>query len=135
MRRIAVLLAFGWSVATFLYLLSAPVYAGVSSTVTAARHGSTNHLPVVSTLSNLVEVNGPGVLAPLALPVGLSLLAVLAAFVTAGRVSSRAVAITGIAAALFCLLGAMTVGLFYAPVALLLLGAAALPERLRFSPP
>lgn len=129
MRRIAVLLALGWSLATFLYLLSAPVYDGVRSTVMVTRDGSTAHVPVVSTGSTMVEVNGPGVLVALALPVGLSLLAVMAAFVTAGRVSSRAVAITGIAAAIFCLVGAMTVGLLYAPAALLLLAGSAMPER------
>lgn len=130
MRRVPLLLAFVWSLVISLYLLHAPLYSSVSTSVTASMAGMSTSIAPVNPRSTLLEVNGPRVLFILGLPVLLALLALL----VPAAARARTAAIAGVLVGLFSLLGAMTVGLFYAPTALLVLLGAVLAERIRARP-
>ena len=131
MRRVAVLLAVGWSLAMLLHLLSAPLYQGITSSATATHGGSGGFGTGGVRHSTILEVNGPGALGALAFPLVVGGIALVAAFTAPSRSSSRIAGLAGGLVALFSFLGAMTIGVYYLPAALLLLLGAVLPERLR----
>jgi hypothetical protein len=68
--------------------------------------------------ATMLEVNGPNVLIPLAVPI-----LIAAAPVVFPKRSLRAVA--AIALGAFCLIGGFSIGLFYIPSAVIMAGAAA----------
>jgi hypothetical protein len=104
--------AFAWALGASLLLLVLPVYS--EQTADGSGH-------VTNGSATLVQENGAGVIAVLAIPVAIA----AAGLALHGR--GRAVA-AGCAAA-FVLLGGFTVGLFYAPTAILLIVAAGRSTR------
>ena len=122
--------ALTWVALVFFVL--GPVYQGVEETAvpagelaTAASTGST---------SSLIQVNGWGVLPLLLFPVGMTGLALAAAFrsqlastrwsLWMWRISQWASAFLLL---VFCAIAIFTIGLFYVPSAVLLIAAAAIP--------
>ena len=94
--RIMVASAFALALLCSLILLVLPVYSGTAGRAT------------------LLQVNGPGVLVPLAIPPFITVLPVI--------LSQRSVRIGAtIALGLFCLISGFSIGLFYVPAAVLLL--------------
>jgi hypothetical protein len=125
--------AFGLTVTAFVWALGlvaaafvAPVYIGESHTVSGGVAST------VSTTSTLVDENGLGVLIPVALPAALTALVWLALQQKCSRGSRRSSEaawwLVGLVA-MFSLLSGFTIGMFVAPVALLLAGAASLTPR------
>jgi hypothetical protein len=110
--------AFAWTVVAGAFMLLAPVGESVSVS-SAAPTGADPSPEVVTTRSTetLLENEGPSVLVVLAVPVVLALAG-------AGGPAARPRRIgAGSLLLVFCLLGAMSVGLFYLPAAVLLLAA------------
>lgn len=110
--------AFAWALGVVAAALVVPLYTGESSTVAGETVGTT---------STLIDENGLGVLVPVALPAVLTLLVWLALHHKCSRGSRRSaeaawwlVGVLGI----FVLLAGFTIGMFVAPVALLLAAAA-----------
>jgi hypothetical protein len=106
-----------------------PFYTGVhASDVSVSESGRTATQPTIETRhATLVEINGPGVLRVLAIPMALSTLALVASGTQLGGT------VCGVCAALslgFCVVTGFSVGLFYAPSALAL-GAATLLHAFR----
>jgi hypothetical protein len=114
--RIARWFAAGWAIAVFVGLLALPLYSVATTTSGTERRGS----------ASLVSVNGPRVLFLVAVPVLASLLAVIPVPRRAQRPFTIAAAAITCA---FALLGAASVGLFFAPSAVALILAAALMPR------
>lgn len=121
-RRLAVrvtVAAFVWSLGLLVAAVLVPVY----SQTEASQSGPT------LTTATLVEVNGPRVLIPVALPVVLCAVAAIALRRKCMRGGRRSSAIawgaTGLLAA-FALLAILSIGVFVVPVVLLLAWAAAL---------
>lgn len=133
MRRLVILLAVGWSAAVLLHLSSAPAYESISSRVVATPHEITGLGSDVVTRSTILEANGPGALVALGFPLVVSAIALGAAFIPSSRLSSRIAGLAGAVVAVFSFTGAMTTGVYYIPVALLLLLGAVLPQRHLFS--
>ena len=106
-----------------LWLVFGPVYQGVS--VSASLPGEPSGEATRHT-ATLLEVNGLWVLWLLLVPVLLSGLALLAvAFTDAGQARRKAsLWLAALALLAFCLVGILSIGLFYLPVALALLAAA-----------
>lgn len=98
-------------------------YQGVSATEVGP--GATPGEPRRFSAS-LIDVNGPGVLWVLALPVGLSTLGLLAATRRATSLFASRLGLWATTVLLwaFCALGAFSIGVFYLPPALALLAAA-----------
>ena len=122
-----VVLALVLATAATAALLVVPFYTGVRATAVAVPGQTAPPVPVVATrTATLVEVNGPGVLVVLAIPIALPVLAL-----AAGK--SRFRRATHVVGALllvgFCLLTGFSVGLFYVPTALAMVVAAALAFR------
>ena len=119
--------AFALTVASFVWALVVvgaafvvPVYSVEESSPSGG---------VVRTTSTLVDVNGVGVLVPVALPALVVVLVWFALRRRCSRGSSRSGAVAWVLIGLlatFCLLAAFSIGVFVVPVALLLAGAAAL---------
>lgn len=130
MRRIPQLLALVWCVGISFYLLQVPMYSSMSTSHTVSMHGSGLSSAPANSQTTLLDVNGPGVLRSLAIPALLALLALLAPPQICSRVAGTAAVLVG----LYSVLGAMTVGLYYAPAALLLLVAALWRDRIRAQP-
>jgi hypothetical protein len=109
-----------WASGVALYLLFAPTYA-TSTTIIGP---NTSAPGVVSTQvtdnATLLEVNGPRILITLAIPI------VLAVSPLAIRKHRRRVLLAaGTLTLAFCILGALSIGWFYLPTALLLLFSGA----------
>jgi hypothetical protein len=113
--RIARWFAAGWAIAVFVGLLALPLYSVATTTSGTELRGS----------ASLVSVNGPRVLFLVAVPVLASLLAVIPVPRAQRPFTIAAAAITCVVA----LLGAASVGLFFAPSAVALILAAALMPR------
>jgi hypothetical protein len=124
-------LAFLLAVGASVFFLVVPVYAGVSASSSISSDGTQTVGPVTTSHTTLLEENGRGVLIPLAVPVvltGVGALLSLRRRWLPGHLAVACVLLAG------CLLGAMTVGVFYAPGALALMVSAGLsgartPER------
>ncbi len=127
MRHVPLLLAFTWSVAVSLYLLNVPVYSSMSTSATIPITGTNSSVGPITSRSTLMDINGAGILLILAMPTVVALIPLL----MPATVRRRTAAIAGVLVGVFSFLGAMTVGLFYLPTALLLLVGAALPERIQ----
>jgi|RhiMethySRZTD1v2_1073278.scaffolds.fasta_scaffold11796_10 hypothetical protein len=116
--RVLAWAAVAWTVAVGLALLAVPT--GTSVGAASSGVGSTGS-EVVTTTSHetLLEHEGAGVVALLLVPVVVALAGALGRGATVRR---RRIAAGGVLA-VACLLGAMTLGIFYVPAAALLLTA------------
>lgn len=123
MRRLLPAFAFLWTIGAGIYLLCAPTYEGVRSENTL---GTTISAVTGSTRADatLLAIEGPTALIPLALPVLLALVPLL----VSSRRRTIAAGTAGLLLGAFSLLGAMTIGFYYLPAALLLLLGAIIPE-------
>ena len=119
------MLAHGAAWAAFLWLLLWPLsYQGVSSTPAQQGVGEVPAAPVDTHFSaSLIEVNGPVVLIPLFVPVALTGLALLAVWVWNASPIVKRLSLWALAAVclVFCVLGALSIGVFYLPAALALI--------------
>jgi hypothetical protein len=107
------LVAFGFAVAVATGLALLP--SGTESVSTSSTAGSA--VVIDTTSESLLEYEGPSVLIPLSVPVAL-------AGVALARRTRRTCRTTGLLCLAGCVLGMMTVGLFFLPVPILLLLAA-----------
>jgi hypothetical protein len=116
-RNVLIALAALWATGVSLYLLFAPTYG---SSVSTYGPNSTASRSETRSYATLLDVNGPQILFVLSLPV------LLALSPLAFRKHRRA-ALLGAGALMLCfsVLGALSVGTFYLPTALLLLLAGA----------
>ena len=98
-------------------------YQGTSQT---AVRGSGATVDQVTTSASIIEVNGWGVLIPLLIPVILTAVGFLATLSPSPQRTIRLISLWIVAALLlvFCFLGMFSIGIFYLPAALVLLGAA-----------
>src|SRR5688500_13194316 len=121
------ILALVLALAAALVLLLAPFYTGVQTTAVGRPGQNASSPPVVEVRSaTLLEVNGPGVLLPLVLPIALPALAL-----TSGQSRFRrpAFIVGALLLAVFCLVSGFSIGLFYVPAALAMAAAALLSLR------
>jgi len=117
-RRIVQLAALGLALAATVYLLAVPTPSGQSTTVTS--DGTTT---TVDTAQTLLAVNGSGMLVVLLLPVLLT--AVPALWWGRGR---TAVGIfCAVPLLLLCVVGLLTVGVFFFPAAVIAVVALVVP--------
>lgn len=120
MQRLARWFALAWAVGAWLLIPRLPGYSGVRTTI--AGDGTR---AVAAGRATFAEVNGPEIYLTLAVPVLAALLALLPwpwRIRHAAQVAAAAVAVA------YVLLGLMTVGVVYLPVALALIVAAQRPE-------
>jgi hypothetical protein len=119
-RTVLPVLAALWASGVALYLLFAPIYA-TSTTIIGP---NTSAPGVVSTRvtdnATLLEVNGPGILITFAIPIVVAL-----SPLSVRKHRRRALLAAGVLTLGFCILGALSIGWFYLPTALLLLFAGA----------
>jgi len=118
-RRILWWLAPAWAVAASAYLLLGPTITSVSSSVTLGPDGATSRGEVLRTSTSLLAAQGAAAVLPVLIPVLLAALPLLAR-------SSKVRRVLGVIAALllavFCVVGMLSIGLFYVPsVAVLLI--------------
>jgi hypothetical protein len=112
--------AFLWALALVAGAFLVPVYSGVEGGSAAG---------VVDTTSTLVDVNGLGVLLPVALPAMVVGLVWLALHRKCSRGSARSGHVAGgliVMLGTFCVLTGFSIGVFVLPTVLLLAGAATL---------
>ena len=129
-RRAGCVAALGavlWPIGVGVRFLVVPSYSsgGVSST-----SGSSQGMGTTTT-ATLVEVNGPGVLFVLAIPVALAVVGVIGG----GRTARLRALFCGALLYVACLAAALTVGLAYVPGAMLLIVAGVFPDRRWRRPP
>lgn len=118
-ERTLVFVALAWALGVTVYLVRAPAYEGVEAFRDAGM--AVEQAKVVR--RTLLEVDGPGVLVPLLIPVILSALPL----VRLASASRRCLAVISAVLLLgFVVVGVLSVGLFYAPSAMAMLVAAAL---------
>ena len=115
--------ALTWAVS--LWLAFGPVYQGTSATPVGP-DGTGGEVTQFS--ESLIAANGPGALIPMGIPLALTALGLLAVVYWNGGPAGRRVMLWVLAIALlaFCVVGLMSVGLFYLPAALALIVAASL---------
>jgi hypothetical protein len=119
-QRTPSLIAALWATGVALFFLFGPVYGTSSSEYSLTQAGSQVVNPEVKGHATGLEVNGPQILFVLIIPIILALLPLAsrqhrrASFIVAGALTLA-----------FCVVGAMSVGMFYLPSALLLLLAGA----------
>ena len=117
-RRILWWVAPAWAAATSAYLLLGPTVSSVSSSVTLGADGATSRSAALHTSTSLLAAQGASAVFPVLAPVLLAALPLLAR-------NSKARCILGVIAALllavFCLLGMLSIGLFYVPSVVVLL--------------
>ena len=121
LQRVAIIVAICWTVLVGVFFLFGPVYVSVSGSygLNPARE---LHRATKASATGF-EVNGAGGFVPLAFPV------VLAAAPLFARRSRRVIMLlTGTLLLAFCILAALSVGIFYLPAALLILFGA-IPSR------
>ncbi|MFC8597202.1 MULTISPECIES: hypothetical protein [unclassified Isoptericola] len=125
--RIAVVVTLGLALAGFAAAAVLPVYAGTTteSTTSGSVTGAVTTTTTDAT-ATLAQVNGPGVLVVLAVPVLVAALPLLARRASAFRALRVT---TAVLLPVLTLVGAMSVGVFFAPAALAAVVAAALPGR------
>ncbi len=118
-RRILWWLAPAWAAGASAYLLLGPTITRVSSSVTLRPDGVTSRSETLHTSTSLLAAQGASAVFPVLIPVLIAALPLLA------RSSKARCVLGGIAAlllAVFCVLGMLSIGLFYVPsVAVLLL--------------
>jgi hypothetical protein len=111
-----------------LYLGTAQVYGGVS-TAAGTVIGDPIYAPVPqSTSATLIEVNGPGVLLVLALPI---IFTAIPLALRPSRWHRLAEVAAVVLLAMFVILGVASLGMFFVPAALLAAAAAVLGRRER----
>jgi hypothetical protein len=122
----SVLTAFAalWAMGVALFLLFAPTYGTAYETAVATYGPNAPPSEIARTEvrghASALEVNGPRIVFALSIPIVLSLLPL------AFRKQRRAALLgAGALALCFCILGALSIGMFYLPTALLLFVAAA----------
>jgi hypothetical protein len=118
--------AFALTVASFVWGLALVGAAFVVPVYSVEEGGGSGE--AVTTTSTLVDVNGLGVLVPVALPAAIVVLVWFALHGKCSRGTSRSGGIAWVLIgflATFCLLAAFSIGMFVVPVALLLAAAAA----------
>jgi hypothetical protein len=120
-ERALVVAALTWAVGVTIYLALVPTYEGVES----LQEFSTTAERTTAAHRTLLEVNGPGVLVPMLIPVVLTALPLLR-FVSATR--RRLEVISAMLLLVFVVVGALSIGLLYAPSAMAMLIAAALAK-------
>ena len=114
-----------WATVVALFFLFGPTYGTSTSEYSVTASGGQVASPQFERHATGLEVNGPRVAFVLVIPIILALLPLAvrkhqrASFVVAGALSLA-----------FCVVGAMSVGMFYLPSALLLLLAGATTESL-----
>jgi hypothetical protein len=118
-ERALVFAAQGWALGVTIYLAFVPIYEGVES----LREAGMTAERITTAHRTLLEANGPGVLVPMLIPVVLTALPLLR-FVSATR--RRLEVISAMLLLVFVVVGALSIGLFYAPSAMAMLIAAAL---------
>lgn len=118
-ERTLVCAALGWAVGVAISLVLVPIYEGAAS----APEAGTNAERITTTPRTLLDVNGIGVLAPLLVPVVLTVLPLLRARSATRR---RLKMVSAVLLLVFVVGGALSIGLFYAPSAMAMLIAAAL---------
>lgn len=118
-ERTLVFAAQAWAVGVTIYLALVPIYEGVDSLGEA---GNTGERLTTARLT-LLEANGPGVLVPMLAPVILTALPLLR---LGSATQRRLKVISAVLLLIFVLVGALSIGLFYAPSAMMLLIVAAL---------
>jgi hypothetical protein len=114
--RVLTAISFLLAVAASIAWLIVPAYTGHRSYVTESRYGG-RQAHISQTHATLIEVNGPGVLVPLAFPVLVALTPLV--FRQRGlRIGAAAVL------GAFAIVTGFSIGLFYWPSAAAMLGAA-----------
>jgi hypothetical protein len=126
--------ALAWIV--FLFLVFWPLYQGSVTTAVPAVAPDGIGIPPVAAApgvssqevrfsESILEVNGPVVLIPLAVPVLLTAAGLLVALIARGRWTRLALVLAAAVLLLgFCVLTGFSIGLFYLPAALALLASA-----------
>jgi hypothetical protein len=110
-----------WAAGVALYLLLAPTYESSTSIYTTEIPPSEVARTEIRGHATALQVNGPQIVLVLSIPVLLALLPF------AFRKHRRAALLgAGVLTLCFCILGALSVGTFYLPTALLLLLAGAM---------
>jgi len=111
-RRILWWLAPAWAAAASAYLLLGPTITSVSSSVTLGQDGATSRSAALHTSTSLLAAQGVSAVFPVLIPVLLAALPLLAR-------SSKVRRVLGVIAvlllAVFCVLGMLSIGLFYVP--------------------
>jgi hypothetical protein len=123
LRRALTIAPVAWAAGVALFFLFAPVYGTVTDSVHVARdpHGGPNIVTRSSTRGHQsgLEGSGPSMILSLSIPILLALAPILV------RAQPRTVRLTaGALLLVYCVLGALSVGLFFLPSALLLLISA-----------
>lgn len=116
--------ALAWTVAAGSYLLFAPLGTSSSSSMTAS-DGGTVILDSTTSNETLVDREGTGVLVVVLIPIGLALVAALARrrWAMPTRIGA------GVTLTVLCVLGMLSIGVFYLPAAILLLVAGLKTNR------
>ena len=117
LARLALVGAAVWSVGLLVVANVVPLYAGTTTTSTTATDGGPVDVTTERVSATLVEINGPGALAILAVPLVVTVLVALLLWRT--RVPRPAVVAAWLLAALlgvFSVLGMMTIGVLVLPV-------------------
>jgi hypothetical protein len=122
-RRILWWLAPAWAAAASAYLLLGPTITSVSSSVTLGPDGATSRSAALHTSTSLLAAQGASAVLPLLIPVLLAALPLLGRSSTARRVLG---VIAALLLAVFCVLGILSIGLFYVPSVAVLLVVLAL---------
>ena len=129
MRRLLWLAAPAWAAGTSALLLLAPMYSSISEHMYSSASEPILSDSLAALLSPppvrseiILEANGPDVLIPLLIPV---LLAAVPFLVPAQRGRRFVGVVAAAPLAFFCVLGAMSIGLFYVPSVAALFAAAA----------
>lgn len=118
------------SLALLVLAMTFPVYSGESAS--AVVDGSGEVAQVTRTTGTLVSVNGYAALIPVAVPLVVTLLVALLLRSTAGRVEYAVAWVLTLLYGGLCVLALLSIGIFLAPVALLLVVACA-TARLSFT--
>ena len=116
--------AHGLAWAAFLWLVFWPYsYQGTRATPIGP-DGSGGE--VVSVSASMIEINGPGVLIPLLVPVALTAIGLLNVLTWDGRNSRSSILlwVSVVLLIVFCVLAMFSIGMFYLPAALTLLVSA-----------
>lgn len=116
LKRVLQWIAFAFTVAASSLLSFLPVYSGVTSD----SNGTSTE-----TSATLVQVNGPSVLIPLAVPIAISLVPLLARGRAWQTLSIVATVLLGVAV----FLGILSIGVFFLPALIVEIIAACLPAQ------
>jgi len=123
-QRVAPIIAAIWAAGVGLFFLLGPVYGTSTSEYSVTPTGGQVVSREVQGHSSGLEVNGPHIVFVLSIPILLALLPL-----AAPRHQRTALLASGALLLVFCVLGALSVGTYYLPSALLLLVAGAITKE------